>query len=644
MLPRTIGAPVARPTAQKKSRNPYIYALDPIRVFTALSVLSVHVIGFSAVLNTSALGYAVQLGAGSALHFTREVFMFTTAFVLVYTYAGSDFKLAAYLRKRGVTVLVPYLLWSVFYVAFTAWMGGVSLSPTRFAMTTLKAIPTGSASYQLYYILLTLQFYAIFPLLLRLLPWIRRHVRLVLATSLALELVVLALDFVFVENLHAPSVFPPGWAIRIDSYLPSFVLTYQFYFILGAVAALHFDRVSAFLLAHGRAIVAAFALALGAYWFNFALSVWVGHNTADYAIAVLQPEMVPYSVVVLAFLGYLACRWAPPARPGEAPAKPRGARTWHTLADATFGVYLVHPVFLTPALTYVAPTLPAALPIPVRVALILVPVAALSVGVSVLLLRTPGLSALVGRPSPWPSLDGLRSSLAAVWGRLAAHPADAHPLAQTSGHLLAVQGAGQSAVRMPVPAPGIARSRTTLPPASRAGVTGPRRPSLATDVSDGVWADARNRMPSGAGESGGWDMLRGPHDGARGGSWTGPHAARPRSDDADVSIPGQYPTRPPSMQGDRQQRIRRAQQLRGEGWRQREIADELGVSRSTISHWLTRASAGRDGMGVRDAADEPPGSAAQGAVGGTGEINGRAAVSGDLRAHSRGNPSVGEGA
>jgi hypothetical protein len=354
--------------------------------------------------------------------------------------------------------------------------------------------------------------------------------------------------------------------------------------------------------------------------------------------------------VVLAFLGYLACRWAPPPRAGEAPAKPRAAGTWHTLADATFGVYLVHPVFLTPALTYVAPALPDALPIPLRVTLILLPVAALSVGVSVLLLRTPGLSALVGRPSPWPSLDGLRTSLALLWGRAAAHPADARSLGQTSGHLLAVQGAGQSAVRMSVPAPVVARSHATLPPASRAGVTGPRRPSLASDVGEEMWSDAQGEAhggAAGASESGGWNLVGGLHGGARRSDWTNSHAARPRGNDADVSIPGEYPARPPSKQGDREQRIRRAQQLRSEGWRQREIADELGVSRSTISHWLTHVPMGGDAAGARDAADRSPDTAAGDTAGGTartGETTGRAAVSGDLRAHAGGNPSIGEGA
>ncbi len=452
---------VQAPSVQTKRRNPYVYALDPIRVITALAVLSVHVIGFSAVMNSSDLGREIQLGAGSALHFTREVFMFTTAFVLVYTYAGANFNLTTYLRKRGITVLVPYLFWSVVYVAFNAWLSQTSLSAPRFAITTVKDVLTGNASYQLYYILLTLQFYAIFPLLLRLLPWIRRYMRRVLTISLAVEMVVLALDFVFVENMHAPSVFPNGWGTRIDFYLHRFVLAYQFYFLLGIVAALHFDRVSAFLLAHGREIVAAFVLVLAAFWFNFAFSVGVGHNSPDYAVAVLQPAMVPYSLVILAFFGYLACRWAPPSRNGEAPVKPRGAQTWHTLADTTFGIYLVHPLFLTPALVFVAPALPSALPVPLRVVILLVPVAALSVGLSLLLLKTPGLSGLVGRPSALPIPDAMRGNLrnvrSALWARLVARPPRmtlAYPSAQTAGLALAAQGSAlgtaQGQARIPV--------------------------------------------------------------------------------------------------------------------------------------------------------------------------------------------------
>jgi hypothetical protein len=107
------------------------------------------------------------------------------------------------------------------------------------------------------------------------------------------------------------------------------------------------------------------------------------------------------------------------------------------------------------------------------------------------------------------------------------------------------------------------------------------------------WGDAHGGADGDAGgvlseaASGGWNVVSGAHDDPRRSVWTDPDAVRSGGDDANVPIAHGYPARPVSQQSDRQQRIRRAQQLRQEGWRQREIAAALGVSRSTISHWLT---------------------------------------------------------
>ncbi len=51
----------------------------------------------------------------SALHFTREIFIAITAFVMVYGYVNRPFRAKAFWRKRGLGVLLPYVLWSLFY-------------------------------------------------------------------------------------------------------------------------------------------------------------------------------------------------------------------------------------------------------------------------------------------------------------------------------------------------------------------------------------------------------------------------------------------------------------------------------------------------------------------------------------------------
>ena len=85
---------------EQLSRRPHIYELDPLRICTALGVVAVHVLAFTAFLNHSDLGTQVQNAVVVALHFTRAVFMFVTAFALVYVYYGKPFALKQYWIKQ----------------------------------------------------------------------------------------------------------------------------------------------------------------------------------------------------------------------------------------------------------------------------------------------------------------------------------------------------------------------------------------------------------------------------------------------------------------------------------------------------------------------------------------------------------------
>ena len=78
------------------------------------------------------------------------------------------------------------------------------------------------------------------------------------------------------------------------------------------------------------------------------------------------------------------------------------ARAWRLLADASFGVYLMHPLFITFALTHPALVAPTVLPEPLRVLAVWLLAVVGSSLVSILLLRTPILSRLVGRSTPLP--------------------------------------------------------------------------------------------------------------------------------------------------------------------------------------------------------------------------------------------------
>ena len=138
-----------------------------------------------------------------------------------------------------------------------------------------------------------------------------------------------------------------------------------------------------------------------------------------------------YSLTTTLFLYWLTDRWS--AR-RQARGVAGRSRFLSLLSDASFGIYLIHAFILTRVLGDVAPRLPLGWPVAVRVALLWLLVAGGSAAISCLLLYTPLLSRLVGRPGAlprgWPRrllalFRPARPAPAAAAG--AAHPVFAPP-------------------------------------------------------------------------------------------------------------------------------------------------------------------------------------------------------------------------
>lgn len=391
---QTLSAPTdatPKPRKTPTTRKPHLRQLDRLRIITALSVVAVHVLGNSSFLDQHFGALVIQNMFVTSFHFTREVFMFVTALALTYVYYGKPFATGHFWRRRALGVLLPYSAWSVIYVL-------ANVRPTsigQFLWSSFIAILTGDASYQLYYIMLTLEFYIIFPALLRILPALARHLKATLAISFTLEVLIL-----FADHQLLPLIsLSPGVASFISQFLDRFVLVYQFYFILGALAALHLPEIKAFMLSHGRWMIAAGIIALVGLEVNYLVQVGPTPSAMGRAVAVLQPMMAPYSVGAIAFLYWLALTLAERATRRKAV---RTERVWHQLSDAAFGVYLVHPIFIGSVLFVFVPLVRWTLPTGLTIFLVWVIASVCSVASTVLLLRTPILSRLVGRPGPTP--------------------------------------------------------------------------------------------------------------------------------------------------------------------------------------------------------------------------------------------------
>ncbi len=173
--PGSAGLPVS---VSLRICRPYIYELDLLRPGTAVTVVAVHVLAFTQFLNHTTTGLQVQNGLITSVYF------------------GRPFSGKRCWAKRSIGVLLPYCLWSIAYT----WVNTSQHSPGAFAKLALYNILTGNASYQLYYILLTLQLYLVLPLFLLFLRYIQKHPWRTLSISFALQVLFLYVDYRYLQQ------------------------------------------------------------------------------------------------------------------------------------------------------------------------------------------------------------------------------------------------------------------------------------------------------------------------------------------------------------------------------------------------------------------------------------------------------------
>ncbi|HEY0530588.1 MAG TPA: acyltransferase [Actinoplanes sp.] len=357
----------------------HLAALDVVRVLTVGLVIAVHTVS----LQPGGIGWS----NGAVLvvtHVSREVFFLLTAFVLTYAYRGQPWP--AFWRRRFLLVGVPYLVWSAIYVLAAG-------QPRRLPVALL----TGTASYHLYFLLVSMQLYLVFPLLRRLLRATAGRHRAVFVAAVAYQLTAYAIL--------------PHLIARPDALL----ISYLGFVVVGGIAAVHAVPLLAWTGRHrGAVLLSAIAVTVcGLGW--FVLQTVVLHRDPTTASAVFQPLIVIESVAVAwAFLALGLSRRGEAFRTGafrvgafRAGAFRAGAfrtRVFRAGADVSFGVYLAHPLLLQGLLVAGLGGLVAGLPQPLVTLLalaVVVPAVYLICAVVVAALRRTRLSlALTGHPLP----------------------------------------------------------------------------------------------------------------------------------------------------------------------------------------------------------------------------------------------------
>jgi surface polysaccharide O-acyltransferase-like enzyme len=358
-------------------RRRHLDELDVVRGVTMAGVVAVHCLSFT----TS--GNSVPAGALTImLHFTRESFFALMGFVLVFSALARPVSTLRFWRRRVPLVAIPYIAWSAIYVY---WPGGGRFHPVSALRTLGIDLVEGTAWFHLYFLLVTLQIYLLFPLLLRFLEATRRHHVLVFAISLGLQLVATGVGQYGPQ--HRGEI--GGWLWRYDSVL---VISYQFFVIGGAIAGWHAHEILSCVRHHRRTLLIAVVAAavVTQVWYFAQLAVG---EVPGQAYAVFQPAEVVWSVAAVCGLALAGSWWA------ERREKGRHTLIVPVLSRHSFGMFLVHPLILYYLLHEgVVSTLRAHMPDLVAYLVVYPTVALPALAFAIVGSRTPLSLPLTGRP------------------------------------------------------------------------------------------------------------------------------------------------------------------------------------------------------------------------------------------------------
>jgi peptidoglycan/LPS O-acetylase OafA/YrhL len=359
--------------------------VDAVRPLTQVGVVTTHCLLFFAP--------AASVTAGGILlvsHATRFTFMFLAALVLVCAYPELHRdRLGRFWRHRLLTLALPYGAWNAIYFLFESLhLRGMPVAFERTGGITSDMLTSVShlgfllvtGYYQLWFVLLLLEFSVLYPAYLLLLRRTERHHLALIVGSVVLQMTLSGLG-------HWDIL--PGWMQGAAATRE--LWNYQVYLVAGGIVGWHYQQIHAWVSRHWCRVLAVSLLALTvaeALYLAAALHLVAGLGSDP--SGPIQPITVPLFLAVIAdlYVAGVALAGSPWLR----------ERAWlRSAADRSYGVYLSQVLFIG-LLTVVGwQHLDTVVPWPLIVVGAVVIVYGSATALMTVLARLPGARAMTGR-------------------------------------------------------------------------------------------------------------------------------------------------------------------------------------------------------------------------------------------------------
>lgn len=306
-----------------------------MRAIAAFGIFAIHATGVFAVFsdfNSKAMHLGIFLN--QFFRFGTPIFMAISGLVLFYNYrVPEEFNFKAFAKKKFIYIIVPYVLWSLGYYFFKGYIYNMPITMDTFNVF-LRGLPTGKTFAHLYFIFLIVQFYLLFPILIKLLgKHMKKSPTKVFIVSFVLQAALLIYQYYFKKPTS-------NWALSmLNTYYWKTVFGWFFYFIFGGLIAFHYERVVDFIERYIKPIFIGYIVSITLFMGEVYLNIYTNGGRQYYErFGSIRPMNLIYGVFTFFMLIWITRKIQNEEK--------IIVKIFKTCGTYSLGIYFLHPMVL----------------------------------------------------------------------------------------------------------------------------------------------------------------------------------------------------------------------------------------------------------------------------------------------------------